>query len=65
MCVRHVVFPAGHISYQRRNRHFEPALESLEATWQVIFHVNSQGSTLKGKYGWLGAMEQRTGLRAG
>jgi hypothetical protein len=44
MCVRHVVFPLGHISHNSWNQYFDPALESLEATWQVIFHVNCQGS---------------------
>jgi hypothetical protein len=44
------VFPPGHISHKGGNRHFHPTVESLKATWQVIFRVNCQCRTIKGKY---------------
>jgi hypothetical protein len=45
-----LVFPSGHISHTGGNRHFHSTGVSLKATWQVVFRVNCQGRTIKGKY---------------
>jgi hypothetical protein len=41
--IRRFGFSQGQISHNRRNRQFCPALESPEATLQVIFKVSCQG----------------------